>query len=400
MNILFICDEYPPGRNGGIGTMIQVLSRELVRQGNNVFVAGLYAHSYGQSNYEEDHGVKVWRFRYGWNLHVKSTNILHKIFNKIPGLVKQHLNGRKAFNRYIQFINELIDREEINIIEIPDWNTFAMRIGFIVKWPAFKVPLVLKSHGSYSYFASEMNTPAKRNLKEIDLELYKRADALTAVSRYTAIKNKELFSITKKIDVLYNAIEPSKTGIIKNKEQFKVIFTGTLIEKKGIFQLMKAWNVVNVSYPNAILEIYGKGDQNQLKEFLNQNALNSVHFKGHIYRELLLKVLSTATLAIFPSYSETFGLAVVEAMSVGCPVIFTRRSCGPEIVNEGVDGFLVDPDNISEIAEKIITLLRDKQLQKRFSEKAQETVIKRFNISDSVKHHLVYYTDIIDRQNK
>jgi len=64
MNVLFICEEYPPGKNGGIGTMVRMLGREMVKQGHNVYVAGLYPHGYGEADYEEDEGVKVWRLRY------------------------------------------------------------------------------------------------------------------------------------------------------------------------------------------------------------------------------------------------------------------------------------------------------------------------------------------------
>jgi glycogen synthase len=63
MTILFICNEYPPGKSGGIGSMTRVLARAMVKAGHQVLVAGLYAHGYGQKDYEEDQGVKVWRRR-------------------------------------------------------------------------------------------------------------------------------------------------------------------------------------------------------------------------------------------------------------------------------------------------------------------------------------------------
>ena len=82
MNILYICDEYPPGKNGGIGTMVQVLGRELVKQGHNVHVAGLYGYRYGSSDYEEDKGVRVYRLRYGLNLRLNEKNRLYNILEK------------------------------------------------------------------------------------------------------------------------------------------------------------------------------------------------------------------------------------------------------------------------------------------------------------------------------
>lgn len=394
MNILFICDEYPPGKNGGVGTVVQVLARELVRQGHKVFVAGLYAHSYGQKDYEEDQGVKVWRFRYGINLHLPHGHILHKAFNRIPQSIKQHLNGQKAFHVFTEFIHSLIDNQQIDIIEAPDWNTFAMRIGFTVKWPTFKVPMVVKLHGSYTYLAHEMHTPAKPWLTAIDRALYERADALCAVSAYTADKCKALFQIKKNIRVLYNGIETMPDLPIK-KENTTVIFTGTLISLKGIFQLIKAWNLVNKQLPQAKLLIFGKGTTEPLRKLVHAGASNTVHFKGHIPRQELFKQLASATVAVFPSYTETFGMGPVEAMGAGCPVIFTKRASGPEIISDKVNGELIDPDNIEEISASIIRIISRPDLQKQYSEKGKETVREKFSISTSAHNHIDYYTEVI-----
>src|SRR5690625_7674160 len=95
MNILFICDEYPPGMNGGIGTMVQVLSRELVKQGHQVTVIGLYPYYYGQKDYEVDQGVEVYRMRYGINFGRKHKNFFHKAFGRMPDFIRRNLNGKR-----------------------------------------------------------------------------------------------------------------------------------------------------------------------------------------------------------------------------------------------------------------------------------------------------------------
>jgi len=63
MNILYICDEYPPGKHGGIGTAVQLLARTMVQRGHNVVVAGFYDWGYGGDDHFEDQGVLVYRFR-------------------------------------------------------------------------------------------------------------------------------------------------------------------------------------------------------------------------------------------------------------------------------------------------------------------------------------------------
>jgi glycosyltransferase involved in cell wall biosynthesis len=380
--------------NGGIGTAVQSLARELVRQGNKVYVAGLYRYRYEQADYEEDQGVKVWRLRFGVNLRVASTSRLYNLLEKSPALLRRHLNGKKAFMSYLHFLQRLIEKENIQVIEIPDWNNFAFFTGFVVRWPAFKAPLIVKSHGSYTYFKQEMNQSLDTLPKTIDLELYRRGDAFAAVSHYTAEQNRKLFSIEKQIKVLYNGIEvPAEHKMERRKNT--VIFTGTLIKKKGIFQLLKAWNLVHKAMPDAELIVYGKGKVQAAKDFLDAESAGSVFFKGHVPRTELFDALRSTMLAVFPSYSETFGLMCVEAMSVGCPIIYTKRSCGPEIVQHKENGLLVDPDNIQEIAGAIIELLKDPVQQEKYSENGRRTVIEKFNIVNSAKEHVAFYSEVI-----
>jgi len=375
--------------------MVQVLSRELVKQQHEVLVAGLYGHRYGQKAYEEDQGVKIWRLRYGPKLPVKDESRWYNLFEKLPAWLRRMLNGRKGFDHFITFLNDLIDREKVDVIEIQDWNTFTHFVGFQVDWPAFKVPLVVKSNGSYTYFSNEMGITPLPEFNEIDKALYQRADALSAVSAYTAGVNKRLFSIDRDVQILYNCIHVNTLTANLPKEKARVIFTGTLIEKKGIFELMKSWNLVHDHCPEARLVVYGKGKTEPLRQLLSDAAKLTVEFKGHTTREALMADMATATMAIFPSYSECFALAPLEAMAVGCPVLNSARSSGPELVTEGVNGSLVDPVDIEGMAGKIVSLLNDPERQKLYSQKGFETVSKQFNICKSAQDHVAFYTQTI-----
>jgi glycosyltransferase involved in cell wall biosynthesis len=394
MNVLFICDEYPPGKNGGIGAMVCVLGRELVKQGHQVFVAGLYPYSYGGFDYEEDKGVKVWRFRYGLKLR-DPKSLASKVYNNLPDAIKQHLNGKKAFEKYLSFIHELIKKEDVHIIEIPDWNTFALNIGFRVQWPGFRIPLSLKSHGSYSKLCHDLGKPPKPKFSKIDSLLYKRADALSAVSQDTANINRKLFNISREIKVLYNGIELPQQHSSLSKEPKKVVFTGALTVPKGIFQLIKAWNLVIEKHPDALLIVFGKGETQPLLNLLSKKAAGSVLFKGHVSRDVLFQELGTATMAVFPSYSESFSLAPLEAMAMGCPVIYTSRSSGTELISDRENGRLIDPENINAIADTIVELIGDKAQQALYALKGRETIMDKYTIAGSAREHISYYSSVI-----
>jgi glycosyltransferase involved in cell wall biosynthesis len=400
MNILFICDEYPPGKHGGAGTMVRVLGRELVRQGHAVTVMGLYSYYYGQKDYEIDEGVEVYRYRYGLNFGNKRRNFFYKVVENLPDWIKSKLNGRKAFKHFVQKIHQLIAEKQIEVIEIQDYNSFALEIGFDVKWPIFKAPLTVKSCGSHTYLCHGTNQEAVEKFVEIDRNLYARADALSAVSHFTESVNQELFHYNQVVTILHNGIESTfNFELNQDREEATFIFTGTLSKTKGIYSLLRAWNKVNVTHPEAALYVYGKGDIEVLKKELNTNSINRVHFMGYVSREQLYQELSKATAAIFPSYLECFAMAPLEALAVGCPVINTSRASGKELIEDGVNGSLIDPDNLDEMAEKIIELIENEELQRTYSHNGRETILKHFTIEKSAKEHIDFYKKVIQDFN-
>lgn len=364
-----------------------------------MYVVGLYPYSYGSSDYQEDNGVRIWRERYGLNLGRKH-HLIYKMVDKLPDFIKRHINGKLAFKKYIQFINQLIKDNNIDIIEIPDWNTFAMHIGFFVGWPEFGIPLVLKSHGSYTQNRLDLNLPLEPRLAKIDALLFNRADAISAVSINTAEIDKRIFSLTKPVTVLYNGIEIPLEIAPKKRKKKTVVYTGTLTKKKGIHQLLKAWNLVVKKQPEAELIIFGKGKIVPLLKLLSAEALKSVHFKGHVAREILFKELAEATMAVFPSFTEGFALAPMEAMAVGCPVVNTCKSSGQEIIADQINGRLIDPENIDSMAEIISELMEDEQQLMKYSSKGKETILNNFTISKSASKHVEYYSNVIKDYNK
>jgi glycosyltransferase involved in cell wall biosynthesis len=227
--------------------------------------------------------------------------------------------------------------------------------------------------------------------------LLNMADAIASVSVYTKNLTKKIFNLNKPIEILYNSI-PVPDLPLQERDDNTIIFTGSLLKKKGIFSLLRAWNRIHEKYPSAQLYIYGKGAIENIPEYVEEKALPTIHFKGHVNIQQLMNVFKSATMAIFPSYSECFAFAPMEAMSMGCPVIFTKRSSGPELITDGENGLLVDPDNIEEIAEKISLLLTQKTLRKKIAKNGAKRIQESFNIEKSVIDHTVFYLNVIQKR--
>jgi glycosyltransferase involved in cell wall biosynthesis len=378
--------------------MVQLLAREMARQGHSVYVMGLYPHGYGSPDYEEDGGVSIWRLRYLTDLAVfrrAGPRLKKRILQLLKYTMILQVDTWFSVRRLFRRIRRLVGDEHIGLIEMPDWNTFFQNSFLRIRVPFLGAPLMVKFNGSYSYFRQELGEVVRGYVYASERALLHRAEALSGVSQYTAARTAALFGLNKPIEILYNSIKLPDLQYPVWKEPGKIIFTGSLIYKKGIYSLLRAWNTIAPEFPDAVLDIYGKGDVETLRRLVDPGISATVRFHGHVSREVLFGELATATMAVFPSYAECFAFAPMEAMAVGCPVINSNRTSGPELITDGVNGLLVDPDDTGQISEAIVRLLRDPELRDKLALAGKSTIESKFDIRRSVSDHLHFYNKVI-----
>lgn len=375
MNICFICNEYPPALHGGIGAVVRTTARALVGNGHNVRVVGVYPERETAAAREEDQGVQVWRLRHP----------------------RPRLAWIAARYKLYKLVRDWAERGEIDIVEAPDWE------GYTSLWPRLRVPVINRLHGSIAYFSAEMNQRARPGIFWLESRAFHGADECTSCSQYTARRTNEVFGKRKSITVLYNSVALSEAETQESRETNHVVFAGTLTPKKGIVQLIKAWPEVRNRNPHAELHVYGKeANANEpmtpvLQAALPEEVRGSVHFHGHIAVAELRSLYRRCSLAVFPSYAEAFAVAPLEAMAEGCPVIVSNRSSGPELIEDGVNGLLADPDNCPQIAQSIWTLLEDPSLAARLGAAGRKTIEDRFSSGHVVRQFVDFYAGCIQR---
>lgn len=402
MNILYLCDEYPPGRHGGIGTVVQILARELAKQGHHVVVAGFYDWGYGGEDEFEDNGVKVYRFRRTLSsnifarqdkLHVRA---LYKLLNK-SGIFQWDI--RRSLDKYRIFIEQLVAKHSIDIIEMPDYNDYIRFCKDVVPFPQLPSPLVVKLHGSMTYIDRNNGMPVPDYVATTERIILIQADAVCAVSKYRAEKAIDFGEYDGHIDVVYNGINVTNidTNAFNVQRINRVVYTGALTENKGIFNLAKAWNIINTRHPEARLIVLGKGPVNRVTALVDPQYHKNVDFKGHVDRHTLLEILKTSTIAAFPSLTESFALAPMEAMACGTAVVYTSGSSGPELITHGKDGLLADPLDINDIADNICYLYQNQDICQKIAQAGRERIINDFDISVVAKKNVTYYQSIINK---
>ena len=136
-----------------------------------------------------------------------------------------------------------------------------------------------------------------------------------------------------------------------------------------------------------------------LSSLLEPAQQESVEFHGHTDRQELLNALQKATVGVFPSYAESFGLAPAESMAAACPTIYSQRGCGGELVRDGKDGLLIDPDEPAQIAAAIVRLLEDDQLAKELATSGQARIREKFSLDAQLSRNIAFYRQCIQRKS-
>lgn len=400
MNILYLCDEYPPGRHGGIGTAVQLLARQMVKNGHNVVVAGFCEWGYGGEDEFIDEGVLVFRFRriFSGSLFHKrdklAVRVLYRLM-RMTGALQWDIEH--SLKKYHSFLEGLVEKYKIQVVEMPDFSEYGQSCKSYIPFPKLSVPTIVKLHSNTTFLSKEFGRPLAQHVFEMDKQLIMQADAISSVSKYTAVKTKEYFGYTREIEIIHNGIKLPVPDPSIPKDPNLVIYTGALLAFKGIYQLLKAWNIVHSISPDAVLRVYGKGDIIKAKKELSDSAVDSVVFGGHISRERLLSTLATAKIAVFPSYIESFAYGPMEAMSQNTATIYTKRVSGPELIHDGVDGLLIEPDDVQEIAEKLICLLNNNKENEAIAANGRDTIARKFSIEVIAAHNEVFYEKVIAR---
>ena len=163
----------------------------------------------------------------------------------------------------------------------------------------------------------------------------------------------------------------------------KVIgFIGRLETRKGLLDLARAWRSILEKLPDAWLVIVGKGPDEQQARGLLGDAPN-VRWLG--YRSDVASLLASMHVLAMPSHWEGFGLAAVEAMAAGVPVVATDASSLPEIITDGVSGRLVPPRNPDALAAAIVTVASDPVMRANLAEGGRQRVRAEFGVERMVK---------------
>lgn len=408
MKILFSCDEYPPIKSGGIGTVTKIIAEELARRGHIVHVVSGMLPTYDLPKIEIINGVIIHRFKYFKNLkflfrkaRIGKETICLKVFKRTSLLAKI---ARQEFYRTHSIIKKLIINENIDVVEFPDYLKLSdyYKTKEKLPFPLYDIPVVARIHGCQSF--AEFYRDGKAN--EIDMfndtSFFNSVNKIAAVSRFSANFVHEILKVKRNIDVIYNPLDIKALLAIteklsrRNLQDKNIVFLGKIVETKGAYKLIDAFNLFTKSHPDYKLIMIGGGDINSGKMRLSSESEDKVVFTGYLPRKEVCQYIKNATFCVVPSYFENFSMVALEIMALGKALVYTKEASGSEVIDNGVDGLLVNPRDVNEIAMSMELLANDEPLRKKIGLNAKRKIELNYTVDEIVDELECYYKNIIE----
>lgn len=378
MHICFLTNEYPKKEfnNGGIGSFVQFLARELVKTGINVSVIGINKYFLKEEE-EEDHGVKIYRLS-------KSKWSYGKFYQ----------NTKKVLNK----IKELNSFNKIDIVEGSELN-----FAFFPKKTSYKK--VIRLHGGHHFFSIELGKKPSIWRSYQEKISFKKADFFVAVSDYVGKQTQIHLKYSFPYVTIHNSVDLKIFKVPDRKKKIRntLLFIGTVCEKKGVKQLVKAIPIIKKVIPDIKLKIVGRdwlfpdGSSyiKYLKSFINEDCLDTIQILKAMPHSEITKIIEEADICVYPSHMEAMPIAWLEALSMGKTVVASNIGPAEEAIINDTTGVLVNPFSEEDIAKKIIKLLQNRNKMEYLGKQARIDIEKRFNLKNILNKNIHFYNEIL-----
>ena len=357
MHIAFLTLEYPPD-GGGIATSLAMLAPALVRRGHDVTVVG-----WGPADREEvDRGVQV-RMRartrvpkMGWWMQPR----------RAEATLRTLASGRGP-----------------DIVVAHDWCAPSARLRA-------RCPVVVWCNGSATYFEELTGEAVHPKLRRLEARALRRADAVAAASAFTGERTRRLFGLDEEPVTIHNPVDlerffPGDAEV----DPHRFVHVGTVVRKKGVFDLCTAFNGVVRERPEARLLWVGRDSRDAstgaestwalCREALSEAARRRVDYRGFLRHEELRQLVASSLAAVFPSHAEAFPLSWLETMACGRPIVGYEYGWARESVRSGRDGILVAQGDAEALAAEMVGLLDEPDRAQRFGGEARERMVSKMS---------------------
>jgi glycosyltransferase involved in cell wall biosynthesis len=303
----------------------------------------------------------------------------------------------KSFFRFVRMLKrEKFDIIHTNLIRADIIGRFAGRFA--------GVPVIVTTeHGIHTWLVRG------KIVEGIVKRLYRYTagftDRIIAVSDY--VKERLILAgvPASKCQRIYNGVDINRFVPIslEEKKEFRkyladfafenlIGVVSNMVELKGHIYFVQAIPLILQRHPDSLFVFVGEGPlQSSLEEDVRKMGVGQrVRFLGKLLA-VTPKLMASLDVLVQPSLTESFGLVVAEGMATGVPIVASRVGGVPEIIEDGVTGFLVEPQNPGELAGKVNLLLANKPQAYAFGEAGRKRIVVNFSIEYTAEEYYQLY---------
>ena len=295
---------------------------------------------------------------------------------------------------------EVVQRERLDLLHVHyaiPHATVAFLAREILRARGLHVPFVTTLHGTDITLVGQ--NPAFSPVVEFGIS---SSDAVTAVSASLRRDTLESFGVSRPIEVVPNfidlerfrktdkqhfklAIAPEGERILTHVSNFRPV--------KRIQDVVEAFRIVKAEIPSKLLLIGDGPERYRAEELVRKYDLGScTHFLGK--QDAIEELLAIADVFLMPSASESFGLAALEAMACGVPVVSSNAGGLPEVNVNGVTGYLSEVGDVAGMAANVVKVIRDDDVLQTFRERAYAQA-QRFDINEILPQYEAVYRSVL-----
>lgn len=252
-----------------------------------------------------------------------------------------------------------------------------------------RVPYVVSVHGLDAFSTEQVKGRAGQWCRRISQRVFRSSKRVICVSERVREQVLEGTGPSCRTSVVYNGVNPElfSPGSEEESNELRVLSVGNLIPIKGHELLIRAIGSLRTEFLQLSLEIIGEGpERSRLSVLAHELGIGDyVHFQGRQSRQAVANAMRRCTIFALPSRYEGLGCVYLEAMSAGKPAIGCRGQGIAEIIRQGINGFLVGPDNEKELVLALGMLLRDENLRRNLGRAARDTVLDRLTLEQQAE---------------
>jgi len=305
--------------------------------------------------------------------------------------------NRRNFFSYLKSIKEFRSFYKEQKVDLVHFNSPGWRESAAVAARLGKIPVILHVHNPCP------ENGMKRNFN------FNLASKVIIVSESMREDFKNYSNILNKTTCIYNGVDLKcfhagldnfRKTISVNSQTPVIGYIGQLSQRKGIDVLAKAAPAVLSRHPKSLFLIAGADGINEegyteyIKGLTTELGVRE-HFLFLGKRNDVPEVMNACDLIVVPSRSEPFGKVVIEAMACGKCVIASAVGGIPEIIENGENGLLVQPDNVKELEDVILKVLDDKELRNTLAKFGRQTAEEKFSIEVLVEETQNLYASLL-----